>query len=187
MVGNIFIGGNFGLDYLVGYADNAPPVFGSGNATVSLGASIGPYANLEGGVGIGVGVKGGIVVGVEGVLTLVDERVVFFIGTDIDVIDDGYTSGNVEFTITPGMKLSNIFTGPQGSLNLFVKYPTFKWTTCKVGLIKYKCIKYDREKRTLNLYSTPALFQREDVWFEYPFAQLDVVKLSGQPTAYFTP
>jgi hypothetical protein len=42
-------------------------------------------------------------------------------------------------------------------------------------------------KRILNLYTTPALFQREDVLFENPFAQLDVVKLSGEPTAYYSP
>ena len=192
MVGNVFVGGNFGLDYSVGFADDAPPVltsavFPGGNPVVSLGASIGPFINLEGGVGVGVGVKGGIVVGVEGALTLLDERIVYFIGTDIEVIDDGYSSGDVEFIITPGQKLSNVFTGPQGALNLFVKYPTFKWSTCKVGIIKYKCIKFDRVKRILNLYTTPALFQREDVLFENPFAQLDVVKLSGEPTAYYSP
>lgn len=192
MVGNIFVGGNLGLDYSVGFADDAPPVwpsavFPGGNPVVSLGASVGPFINLEGGVGLGVGVKGGIVAGVEGVLTLVDERVVYFIGTDIEVIDDGYTSGDVEFIITPGQKLSNIFTGPQGALNLFVKYPTFTWSTCKVGIIKYKCIKYDRVKRILNLITSRALFQRQDVLFDDPFAQLDVVKVNGQPTAYFTP
>jgi hypothetical protein len=187
MVAGGSIGGNIGLSYSIGYSDNAPPVLGGGNEVVSMGVSIGPFTNLEAGLSIGVGIKVGVTAGVEGVLTLVDERLVYFIGTDIEVIDDGFSSGDVEFIIIPGQKLSNIFTGPKGALNLFVKYPTFKWTTCKAGVVKYKCIKYDKVKRKLNLYTTPALFQREDVLFENPFVQLDVVKVSGKPTAYFIP
>lgn len=179
-----FIAGNYGLDYSVGYADDAPPALG-GNKVESLGASIGPFANLEAGLSLGIEIKIATV-GVEGALTLFDERIVYFIGTDIEVIDDGYSSDDVEFIITPGQKLSNIFTGPQGALKLFVKYPTFTWTTCKVGIIKYRCIRIRDVKRKFNLYTTPALFRREDVLFEDPFAQLDVVKVSGEPTAYFT-
>lgn len=186
LVASASIGGAIALSYEFGFADSAAPVFGPGNAVVSLGATIGPFANLEAGLAIGVGIKG-ITAGVEGILTLVDERIVYFIGTDIEVIDDGYLSGDVEFIITKGQKLSNIFTGPQGALNLFVKYPTFKKSTCQAGIVKYKCIKYVEMKRIKNIYTTPALFRREDVLFDYPFEQLVVVIVPGRRTAYFTP
>lgn len=179
------VGGNFGLDYSIGYADDAPPILGGGNPVVSFGGSIGPVASLEAAVSLGVGIKG-ITAGVEGVLILLEEAIVFFFGTEIEVIDDGYASNNVEFVILPQLKVSNIFTGPQGELNLFVKYATFKWTTCKVGVVKYKCIKIGERKHTLNLYTTPALFQREDVLIEDSFPNLDVVKIPGKPTAYFS-
>lgn len=180
------IGGNIGLDYSVGFAGDASPVFGNGNSVESLGASIAPYANLEAGLSIGVGIKGGIVVGTEGVLTLLDERVVLFLGTDIEVIDDGYASGDVEFIITSGFSATNVFTGPQGAINLFIKYATFKRTTCKVGVVKYRCIKYDTMKRILNIYTTPALFQHKYVLFEYPISSRGVVMVSGKPPAYYT-
>jgi hypothetical protein len=178
---------NYGFDYGVGYASDAPPVRG-GNAVVSFGASIGPFVNLEAGLYVGVGIKG-ISAGVEGVLTLVDGRLVYFIGTDIEVIDDGFTSGNVEFIITPEQTLSLIFTGPQGALNLFVKYPTFTKATCTAGVVKYRCIRYNEVKRILNLYTTPALFQLEKNFerIERQLFQLDVLRVNGFPTAYYIP
>jgi len=186
MIAGASVGGNLGLDYNFGYADDDVPVFGGGNAVVSLGSSIGPFANLEAAMFAGVGTKV-FAVGVEGVLTLLDERIVYFIGTEIEVIDDGFASGDVEFMVTQLQKLSNIFTGPQGKLNLFAKYTVPAVRTCKWKWIKFKCIKLATIKATKNIYSTPALFRREDILFEDPFAQLDVVIASGQLPAYFTP
>lgn len=180
------IGGSFGLEYNFGYADDDPPVFGGGNPVLSLGSSIGPFANLEALMFAGVGTKV-FAVGVEGVLALLDERIVYFIGTEIEVIDDGFVSGDVEFVVTQLQKLSNVFTGPQGKLNLFARYTVPKIRTCKWKFIKFKCIKLATIKATKNIYSTPALFRREDVLFEDPFAQLDVVIADGLPPAYFIP
>jgi hypothetical protein len=56
-----------------------------------------------------------------------------------------------------------------------------------LGFVNVKCIKLATIKATKNIYSTPALFRREDILFEDPFAQLDVVIVSGQPPAYFVP
>ena len=125
--------------------------------------------------------------GVEGVVILLEEKIVYFIGTEIEVIDDGFSSGDVEFMITQLQKLSNIFTGPVGKLNLFAKYTVPKIKTCKWGFVKFKCIKLGTIKATKNIYTTPALFRREDILFEDPFAELDVVIISGQPPAYFAP
>jgi len=186
MIAGGSIGGSFGLEVTVGYDDTDPPIFGGGNTVVSLGSSIGPFANLEALMFAGVGTKV-FAVGVEGVLTLLDERIVYFIGTEIEVIDDGLSSGDVEFMVTQLQKLSNIFTGPQGKLNLFAKYTVPAIRTCKWKFIKFKCIKLATIKATKNIYSTPALFRREDILFEDPFAQLDVVIVNGQPPAYFIP
>ncbi len=186
MIAGGSIGGSFGIDYNFGYADDDAPVFGGGNAVVSLGSSIGPFANLEALMYAGVGTKV-FAVGVEGVLTLLDERIVYFIGTEIEVIDDGFTSGDVEFVVTQLQKLSNIFTGPQGKLNLFAKYTVPAVRTCKWKWVKFKCIKLATIKATKNIYSTPALFRREDVLFEDPFAEIDVVIANGKSPAYFIP
>jgi hypothetical protein len=176
---------NFGVDYSVGYADDAPWVWDSGNETIALGATIALYANLEAGLAVGLGTIA-FQAGVEGVLTLLDDREVYYIGTIIEVIDDGSDSKNVEFIITPQQRLSNIFTGPQGKLNLFVKYTTIVRKTCRVGRIKYSCLRVGDKKRTLNIYTSPALFQLE--WTkEYPFADLDVVIVDGYSPAYFRP
>lgn len=194
MIAGGSIGGNLGLELTFGYDDLVPPVFdtdttpvfGSNNSVVSLGSSIGPFANLEAAMFAGVGTKV-FAVGVEGVLTLLDERIVYFIGTEIEVIDDGFVSGDVEFIVTQLQKLSNIFTGPQGKLNLFAKYTVPAVRTCKWKFIKFKCIKLATIKATKNIYSTPALFRREDILFEDPFVQLDVVIVNDQPPAYFIP
>ena len=183
------IGGSFGLDYTFGYGGDDPSLFGNAataNPVISVGTSIGPLAKLEALMFAGIGTKV-FSVGVEGVLTLLQEKLVYFIGTEIEVFNDGFGDGNVEFIITQLQKLSNIFTGPQGKLNLFAKYSVPKIKTCKWKFIKVKCIKLGTIKATKNIYTTPALFRRQDILFEDPFVELDVVLVDGKPPAYFIP
>ena len=183
------IGGSIGLDYTFGYGGDDPTLFGNAataNPVISVGTSIGPFANLEALMFAGVGTKV-FSVGVEGVLTLLKEKLVYFIGTEIEVFNDGFNDGDVEFIITQGQKLSNIFTGPQGKLNLFAKYSVPKVKTCKWKFITVKCIKLGTIKATKNIYTTPALFRREDILFDDPFVELDVVLVDGKPPAYFIP
>jgi len=187
MIAGATIGGSFGIDYTFGYGGDDPALFGpSTYPVISVGTSIGPFANLEAGMFAGVGTAV-FSVGVEGVVTLLEEKIVYFIGTEIEVVDDGFSSGDVEFLITQEQKLSNIFTGPVGKLNLFAKYTVPKVATCKWKFIKVKCVKLGTIKATKNIYTTPALFRREDILFEDPFAELDVVIANGQPPAYFIP
>lgn len=189
MIAGATIGGSFGIDYTFGYGGDDPSLFGSGasaNPVISVGTSVGPFANLEAGMYAAVGTKV-LAAGVEGVVTLLEEKIVYFIGTEIEVIDDGFSSGDVEFMITQLQKLSNIFTGPVGKLNLFAKYTVPQVKTCKWKFIKVSCIKLGTIKATKNIYTTPALFRREDILFEDPFAELDVVIVSGQSPAYFVP
>jgi hypothetical protein len=185
------IGGSIGLEYNFGYDDNVPSVFGpaaTANPDIRVGTSIGPVAKLEGLLSAGVGTKA-FSAGVEGVLAILEEKLVYFIGTEIEIIEDGFSNvdGDVEFIITQKQELSNIFTGPQGKLNLFAKYTVPKVKTCKWKFIKVKCIKLGTIKATKNIYSTPALFKREDILFEDPFLQLDVVIVDDKPPAFFVP
>jgi hypothetical protein len=183
------IGGSIGLDITSGYGGDDPSLFGpaaTANPVISVGTSIGPFAKLEGLMFAGVGTRI-FSVGVEGVLTLLEEKLVYFIGTEIEVFRDGFSDGDVEFIVTQGQKLSNIFTGPKGKLNLFAKYSVPMIKTCKWKFIKIKCIKLGTIKATKNIYTTPALFRREDILVDDPFVELDVVIVDGQPPAYFVP
>lgn len=189
MIAGGSIGGNFGIEYAFGYGSNGPSFFGkdaSANPVISVGTSVGPFANLEASMNAGVGTKA-FSVGVEGILTLLEEKLVYFIGTEIETFDDGFTTGDVEFIITQKQELKNIFTGPVGKLNLFAKYTVPKVKTCKWKFIKVKCIKLGTIKATKNIYTTPALFRRTDILFEDPFLQLDVVLVDGKEPAYFVP
>ncbi len=186
MVAGGSIGGAFGLDYNFGYADDGPALYGDSDTVMSLGSSVGPFANLEALAFVGLG-NLAFSVGVEGVITLLEERIVYFVGTEIEVLDAGFTSGDVEFIITQGEKLSNVFTGPQGKVNLFAKYTVPAASTCKWKWMTYPCVKIKQIKAIKNIYSSPALFRREDVLFENTRAELDVVIVEGGMPAYFVP
>ena len=178
------IGGNIGITYTSGYGSDTPPLFGPrAFDVISLGTSIGPFANLEAKLigGFGTPAYGA---GVEGVVTLFEEKIVYFIGTEIEVIDDGSSSGDVEFIITQLQKLSNIITGPVGKVNLFAQYSVPQLCGL-IALAKGKCKLLKTIRVTKNIYTTPALFRREDILFEDPFLELDVVIPNGQPPAYF--
>lgn len=179
-------GGSFGIHFSFGFNDDEPPIFGDKEELLRLGSTIEPFATIEAQAFAGVGIKGVFVAGVEGILTLLDERLVFFVGVDIDVITDGYDNdnGDVEFIITQLFELSNVFTGPQGHINLFAEYVAPKVKTCKWGFVRFKCITLSTIRATKNLYSTPALFRRRDVLLEFPWEAIDVVIVDGQPAYY---
>jgi len=59
--------------------------------------------------------------------------------------------------------------------------------TCNWGFVKFTCVKLATIKATHNIYTTPALFSREDILFDDPFDQLNVVIANGLPPAYFIP
>jgi hypothetical protein len=170
------VAGNIGVSYEFVFTDTP----------LTLANKVSPFANIEATLFAGVGTKL-FSAGVEGVLTLLDERLEFVVGTEIDVLNLGYVSGPAEFVITQGEKLSNIFTGPRGALNLYAKYTVPKVVTCSWGFIKGKCIKAKSIKATKNIWRSPALFQFNDVLYEDAGVQLDVVVMKGQEPMYFVP
>ena len=177
-----YAAGNLGVGY-------QPFVFTTGHPEdYRLGVQGGPYANLEATMYAALGSRRlPVSAGVEGVLSLLDERIEFFNGVEIDVIEPRGATDPAEFIITQGPKITNIFTGPRGKINLFVRYVVPKVKKCKVGLIKIPCPKLVKMKATKNIYTSPALFQLTDVLYENPNLRLDVVvPATGEPL-YFQP
>lgn len=175
------VAGNFGVDY-------EPLIFKTEHpANYEFGLGGGPYANIEATVYAAVGSKvGGFAAGVEGVLSLLDERMVFFNGVYIEV-PQPEIPGYSEFVISQGPKITNVFTGPQGKINLFAVYTVPALKTCKIFGVKVKCPGFKKLKATKNLWSSKALFKFEDVIYENPSLELDVVIPAGEDPLYFTP
>jgi hypothetical protein len=173
------VGGSIGAQYEFRF--DADPTDG-----YAFGNEVAPFVGLDVVLSAGVGGKT-FSAGVEGVLALLDERLVLFSGTEIDLIDDGFQSNVAQFVITQGQKVTNEFTGPRGFLNLFAKYQFPKFRTCSWGFVKGKCLRLVTMKATKNLYRTKALFKIRDVLLEDKDVQLAVVVRPGQAPVYYAP
>jgi hypothetical protein len=180
LIAGASVAGNFGIEYAFVFTE--PP----SDPSYTYGSQLSPFANVEASVHAGVGTAV-FSVGVEGVLSLLDERLDLFGGTQIDVLDLGYQSGTAEFLINQGLKITNAFTGPQGALNLYAKYTVPKVVTCNWGFIHGVCITTATIKATKNIWRSPALFKLDDILYEKYGAQLDVVAMDGQQPMYFVP
>jgi len=174
------VGGNLGIAYTPVQLITAPP-----DNFYRLGLSVGPFVNAEAGLSAGVGTPV-FSAGVEGVLTLLDERLTYFNGVVIELVDSGFASGIAEFVITRGQQLINDFTGPKGALNLFAKYsvPNAK---CGWKFLIGKCNPINTIKATKEIWSSKALFHLKDILLENSDVQLDVVVVQQGTPAYFKP
>jgi hypothetical protein len=175
------VGGNLGIAYTPVQLITAPS-----DNFYRLGLSVGPFVNVETGLSAGVGTPL-FSVGVEGVLTLLDERLTFFNGVVIELVDSGFASGIAEFVITRGQQLINDFTGPKGALNLFAKYTVPAFKKCKWGFFTGLCPTTATIKATKEIWSSRALFHLQDILFENSDVKLDVVVANQGEPAYFAP
>jgi CARDB len=178
------VAGNLGIEYQLNFT--ADPTALSPAKGYTLSDSVSPFVNAEASLFAGIG-NSAFSVGVEGVLTLLDERLTLSSGTDIEVFDRGFQSGIAEFVISQGPEIDNDFTGPKGALNLYAKYsvPTVK--KCKWGFFTGLCPTIATIKATKEIWSSKALFHLKDILLERNAVQLDVVVAQGQPPAYFAP
>lgn len=181
VIGTASVGGNLGIAYTPVQLITAPP-----DPFYRLGLSVGPFVNVEASLSAGVGTPL-FSAGVEGVLTLLDERLTYFNGVVIELVDSGFTSGIAEFVITRGQQLINDFTGPKGALNLFAKYTVPVFKTCNWGFIKGLCPGTATLKATKEIWSSKALFHLKDILLEDNNVQLDVVVVQQGKPAYFEP
>ncbi len=170
------VGGEIGIEYEFNF-DEAP---------LKLGNTVSPLASIEATLYAGVGTPL-FSAGVEGVLTLLEEKLEFFVGTTIDVLHDGFSVDPAEFAIIQSETLTNLFTGPQGALNLYAKYSVPVIATCKWGFVKVPCPKIKILKATYNIWRSPALFKLDDVLLDNPSLQFDVVVLHDGTPHYFVP
>ena len=177
VVASLGVAGELGVEYEYTFTAAGEHVFGN---------SLGPYINLEASASAGVGTPL-FSAGVEGVLTLLEEQFGIFGGAEIELVRNGAPGGAVEFVITRGFKLSNEFTGPKGAINLYAKYTVPSLKDCNWGPIKGKCPGEKSYKVTKNLWSSKALFRREDVIFEDNDIELDVVLVPNRSPAYYVP
>ncbi len=178
------VAGNFGIEYEFGIRKQLDDTYGAEPPELDFGNSVSPFANVDATLYAGVG-SSLYSVGVEGVLTLLDERLELFSGTQIEVFDRGYDSGIAEFIITQGQEITNIFSGPEGALNLYAKYSVPKIVTCSWGFVKGKCVKSKTIKATKNIWRSGALFELRDILYEDEDVAFDVVKMDGQGPMYF--
>lgn len=184
ITGSASVSGNIGIEYQFVFTADATAV--TPNPKYALGLSAGPFLNLEAGLSAGVG-NSAFSAGVEGVLTLLDERLTVFSGSQIDVVDSGLTSGISEFVINSSPQVINEFTGPKGGLNLYAKYSVPAVRKCSWGFFTGLCPTVATLKATKEIWSSKALFHLRDVLYEDTDRKLDVVVARGQAPAYYAP
>jgi hypothetical protein len=169
--------GEFGIEY-------QPLVFTAEDPDYTLSVAGGPYISLGARAYAGIGSeKLGYIVGVEGLLSLLKEQIEFSNGVDIHLYRSTYPS---EFVMTQGPKITNIFTGPQGYLNLYAKYKLPAIKSCKVGILKIPCPGFKNIKVTKNIMKTKALFEKSDVLYEKVTWNLDVVVPENADPLYYS-
>ena len=182
VVAGASVTGNIGIEFEYGFS-NDDGVHGP----LNFGSTVTPFANVEASMHAGVGTVV-FSAGVKGVLTLLDERLPLFVGgTYLTVHDDGFSSGNVDFEVNQGATLSNVFTGPQGTLYLYAKYSKPKLVTCTWPFgIKGKCLVIKSVEVTKDIWRSPALFKLNDILLEFPANEFEVVIINGQEPTYYT-
>ena len=183
VVAGASVTGNIGIEFEYGFSNDDGT-----HGPLNFGSTVTPFANVEASMHAGVGTVV-FSAGVEGMLTLLDERLPLFVGgTYLTVHDDGFSSGNVDFEVNQGATLSNVFTGPQGTISLYAKYSKPKLVTCTWPFgIKGKCLVIKSVKVSTDIWRSPALFKLNDILLEAPVNQFEVVIMSGQDPVYYTP
>lgn len=165
--------GNIGAEYSIAFGAAA------GNG---LELSTGPFANIE--VGVSAAVTVGIAdVGVEGVLTLVQEKFDIIASATVNVHDERHTDGTSEIVIVPRLRAVNEITGPQGAINAFisVEVPTVK--RCSWGFVKGFCPGLATVKYPYNLESWQSFVKRDTLLDEQ--ALIDIITFPDGSVSYF--
>jgi hypothetical protein len=182
VVAGASVTGNIGIEFEYGFTNDDGT-----HGPLNFGSTVTPFANVEASMHAGVGTVV-FSAGVKGVLTLLDERLPLFVGgTYLTVHDDGFSSGNVDFEVNQGATLSNVFTGPQGTLYLYAKYSKPKLVTCTWPFgIKGKCLVIKSVEVTKDIWRSPALFKLNDILLEAALNKFEVVIIGGAEPTYYT-
>ncbi len=148
-----------------------------------------PFINIE----VGASATADLIlvgVGVEGVLTLLEEKFNIVAGASINVLDadhkdgtPGLNDGTSEIVIVPRLRIINELTGAQGAINVFatLSIPTIK--QCSWGFFPGFCPGFDEVKYPINLVSYTAWKKVDPLLDESVI--IDIVTLPDGTVSYF--
>lgn len=166
-----FVMGSVGINYELGVTGTALNLQGQ------------PFALLEAGASGGVGLKG-FSAGVTGSLRLLEEKFTVATAASLNVVDDGFASGTAQLVLIPSLLVTNVVTGPTGTISLYAEYsyPTLK--KCSWGLFTGVCpgIKTARELLPIDSFRT---FRMSDTLVNTQ-GIITLVSVKGQ-VDYYTP
>jgi len=165
--------GNLGAEYTI--------VFGAA-AGNGLALEASPFVNVEAGASAAVTI--GIAdVGVEGVITLVEEKFRMISSATINVLDDRHDDGTSEIVYVPRLQAINELTGARGALGVFVsvEVPTVK--KCSWGIIKGLCPGLKTVKYPYTLGQWTAFKKTDELLDEQ--ALISVVTLPSGDVGYY--
>jgi hypothetical protein len=165
--------GNIGAEYTI--------LFGAA-AGNGLALETAPFVNVEAGASASVTV--GIAdVGVEGVITLVEEKFRIISGASINVLDDRHADGTSEIVYVPRLQAINELTGARGALGVFVsvEVPTVK--KCSWGFFTGLCPGLKTVKYPYTLGQWAAFLKRDTLYDEQQL--ISVITLPNGSVGYY--
>ena len=167
------VAGNIGAEYAITFGAAA----GNGLALTTA-----PFANIEASAEATVEV-GIAEIGVEGVLTLVEEKFNIISSATINVEDGRHFDGTSEIVIVPALQVINEISGPQGAVNAFasVDIPTFR--KCSWGFFTGICPGIAELKYLYNLENWQG-FEKTDTLIDEQ-TLIDIVTLPDGSVNYY--
>jgi hypothetical protein len=148
-----------------------------------------PLASLDAGVSLAIDV-GAFSAGIEGAITLVEEKFSVSDSSNIALYDAGFGAGPAEFVITRSQLMVNEITGLKGQVSVFVEYSVPAVKKCSWGFFTGLCpgIAKIRAKKDIDGWGWKGLpFRKPDKILDEKSLQLDVVVKQGFPPEYYSP
>lgn len=166
--------GNLGADYEIAFGAAA----GNGLALTTA-----PFANTEVSVAASVTLLLADV-GVEGVLTLFQEKFIVISSATINVLDSKHSDGlTSEIVIVPRLQAINELTGAAGALNVFVSFEIPTVRECSWGFFTGICPGTDTLKYPYNIASYTAWKKVDPLLDEQMI--IDILTLPDGTVSYY--
>ncbi|MFT6974961.1 MAG: hypothetical protein ACJA0E_000951 [Bermanella sp.] len=170
--------GNIGVEYKI----NLNKDINGNSSNDGLNFITSPFANIE--VSMAASVTAFLAdVGIEGVVTLLQEKINIITGASIDVQDNRHSNGTSEIVITPRMRVINEFSLPSGAINVFVSLEVPTVVECSWGFFTGICPGTSTLKYPYNIVSLNS-FKKTDVLFDKS-AVIDIVTLPNGFSSYY--
>ena len=183
-----FIQGSIGIEFGVNFGpeEGPTPIWNWSNVESTdqnLNLTAAPFAKLEAGASAGVGF-GAFTVGIEGQLTLLQEKFITIAGATIHVVNDGFNGDPAEFVIRNGLQGINEISGADGKISLFAEYTVPSVRRCSWGFFKGYCPTIKSIKVPYDLAKWRG-FLKQDRLFDRT-TLIDVVRTPDGTISYYT-